>query len=137
MGISGKKSSKFELKKCKRNWKNSNTENCYENLFFIFGFLLPPITIILDLKWKTIDNLASSISVFLELNCIQNGKYFFFDFDQKIRRLNLWEDWETMFEKVISPKPIFAVFYRKIGQKFCSKILKNLKKSKTKLKIKI
>ena len=39
-----------------------------------------------------------------------------------------------MFEKVISPKPIFAVFYRKIGQKFS---FKNIKKFFKKIKNKI
>ena len=32
-----------------------------------------------------------------------------------------------MFKKVISPKPIFAVFYRKMDRNFVLKILKNLK----------
>ena len=54
----------------------------------------------------------------------------FADFDQKIRRLNLWEDWETMFDKVISPKPIFAVFIEKLDRNFVLKILKNLKNRK-------
>ena len=54
----------------------------------------------------------------------------FSDFDQKIRRLNLWEDWETMFEKVISPKHIFAVFIEKLVENLVLKILKNLKKNR-------